>query len=181
MEHRSFLQYLYMIAIAVLTALTIGFGVFAGFSATRPVDPPYPTYPACNNGMSYPDQTIDSGCQKQMDDYNAAMAQFNERQMNRSEGRLAEAIVVAVVSFLVSVGGILLARKKDALIGDGILFGGIIALFYGAMIITTTGYSSDPDTAANLRPLAQFIILLAGLGLVITASVLRFGSTKKNS
>lgn len=181
MEHRSFLQYLYMIAIAVLTALTIGFGVFAGFSATRPVDPPYPTYPSCNSDMSYPDQTIDSGCQKQMDDYNTAMVRFNDRQMNRSDNRLIEAIVVAVVSFLVAVGGILLARKKDALIGDGLLFGGIIALFYGAMIISATSYSSNPEAAANLRPLAQFIILLAGLGLVITASVLRFGNTKKNA
>lgn len=146
METNKLIQSLYIFFVGVLVVLFLGFGINAFYP-----EPNYPdSYPECSN-YSY-EEEISSSCQRELDEYDRASEEHDEKveAYNRNVS-----IVVIVGSVIFAVVSIFL-EKKLKIIADGILLGALFILVYGLI----RAFSAGSDKYS-------FIATTIGLGLVL--------------
>jgi hypothetical protein len=147
------LKALYIIAIGLLFAAFVGFGINTFYQG-----PEYPQCPAVDRVVPSEDKPaiVDEAAEKECDNLRAAYNDTNEDyQRNLSVIYLLAAIIIIVVS-LFGIG-------KIAVIGDGITLGGVILLFVG--IVVSFGSGSE---------IWRFTTVTVGLAVVLFLAYWKF-------
>jgi hypothetical protein len=118
-KRQNLFKALYIIAIGVLVAAFIGFGVETFYST--PSAPDYPSINYSSEGrLSEEDNQKQKDFDKEQKIYQEQLSQHNQ---------IASIILIVLAVFLLAVS--ILWLGKIEIIGDGLTLGGVLTLFYG--------------------------------------------------
>jgi len=114
------IKVLYKLFLGLLVALFIGFGISVFYSAPKAPDYPTTLENIGANGMTKVQEKENSDFNKREKAYQTDFAKYNR---NVSAMVIAFSVIILILSLTVLL--------KIDIIGDGILLGGILTLFYG--------------------------------------------------
>lgn len=157
-HQRGFLSILLTIFIGLLVAGFIGLGIEAFYPA--PKSPEYPVMPmpvAVDDATNAKQQEMYAANRKTFDD------SYKQYQKDLDAHNRNVAIIAIVAALLLLVGSLILV-KGPALIGDGLLLGGIFSLIYS---ITRAGMSNNSKL--------EFGVVAASLAVTIFLAYRKFG------
>ncbi len=141
----TLIKSLYIVAIGLLLAAFIGFGVDTFY--TSPKFPEYPTDLQYNTSekMSAEQTQRQKDYDKQMKDYEKKMSSYNQ---NVSVILIAFSVVLLAAS--------LIGLSKLAVIGDGVTLGGVFTLLYGI----GRAFASEEATFRFMAVAVALVIIL---------------------
>lgn len=116
----SLIKALYIVAIGLLIAAFIGFGIETFY--------PSPKFP------DYPTELTTRADEEPSDEYNQKQKEFDQKQKDYqkklSEYNQNSAIILIVIAVILLAAS-LVGLSKLEIIGDGVTLGGVFTLFYG--------------------------------------------------
>jgi len=116
----SLIKSLYIIAIGLLVAAFIGFGVETFYPS--PKAPEYPTE------LNYNDKgDLDQVSRDKQKEYDKNWKAFQQKESDYNQTVAVVLIIISVVLLAASIVGL----SKLDIIGDGVTLGGVFTLFYG--------------------------------------------------
>lgn len=152
-------QVLYKLFLAVMVSLFIGFGI--GVFYTSPKAPDYPVEIQNKSGDQF------TTAEKQLEtDFNRDQREFQTKFEVYSRNVSAIALGFSIVLMILS----LLWLSKIEIIGDGVLFGGLLTMVYGII----RGFMSN-------EPKYQFVVVSVGLVVTLILGYLKFIKHENNS
>lgn len=151
------LKVLYIIAIGLLFAAVVGFGIAAFYKAPTP--PEMPVELTKFSSTPTPADTSDPAIQKAQDDFNLVQSDFSKRSNDYQRNLSISYLVAAVLIIAISVVGL----GTVDIIGDGITLGGVFLLFVG--IANSFGANGD---------IFRFIASAVGLVVVVFLTYWKF-------
>lgn len=148
---------LYIVAIGILVAAFIGFGIETFYST-----PDAPEYPIGGEYKESGEPTAETRkkqdeFEKQQKDYEPVISKYNQN-----------VAVIAIVLAVILLAGSIIGLSKLEIIGDGLTLGGVFTLFYGII-----------RAVASQEAVFRFIVVGIALLIVVSLTYWRFlrGST----
>ena len=160
---KSLIELIYSLLIGVVVAVFAGTAIWAVYPG--PKMPDSPDYNFSNEGPSEEDQ-------KKMDDYNKQWDTY-QNDSNSYGQRVA---IIATISAMIIFAAGYLRVTKNAVMREGLAFGGLATSLY-ALMRAATGTSSN-STSSRLTVVAPVTLLLI-MALLLVHS--KFGETKSRS
>lgn len=150
---------LYKLFLAIMVALFIGFGIAVFYAAPKAPEYPVELMNVKGEELSASQKTIEITYENQMKEF-----QSNFKNYNRNVSSII--IAFSVVLLVISLVGLI---KLDIL-GDGLLFAGILTLGYGII----RAFMSD-------NPKFQFIVVTIGLIITLSLGYIKFIKASKTT
>ncbi len=163
---KSLIEFIYSGIIGIAVALFVGFSIWAVYP-----EPQYPTdsYPDLSLNYSANGQLDTAGKAKE-DEYNKRFDQYDIDQKTYANSVAIVALFSGVIFYIIGIWAV----RKNEVIGEGLLFGGVLVAVYS--LIRSSSTFGDSDTAGRI---IVFLSVTATLIMALTMTYLKFSDPTK--